>query len=298
MKRVLIISILMSFGVLSHSQIDTISKNIYQNDGNLGIGISNPETKLRIEGNVSDGDNRAFIRLRNTNTGNRSTVSLTVESNDKSSGAAFGFTSDSYTGISDFNRMGVISTNGKGFSIYSSSNYGSLRFYTNVDQNGIIERMRINAEGNIGIGTKDPHAKLQIADGDIYISNIQKGIIMKSPDGQCWRGVIDNFGRLNFSRINCPDGEIIINPDPLKPPLTVSVFPNPSGDIITLKIEPEVTELLNYSIYSINGQLQGQGEISKSVQTINISLLSSGTFLLKLSDKKGNLIASEMIVKK
>jgi len=37
--------------------------------------------------------------------------------------------------------------------------------------------------GNIGIGTTNPISKLQISDRDIYISDINKGIIMKSPDG-------------------------------------------------------------------------------------------------------------------
>jgi hypothetical protein len=204
MKKILLIMVALSTCSIGFSQIDTISKNIYQNDGNLGIGVSNPETKLRIEGSVSEGDNRASIRLRNTDTGNKASVSLALESNDKSYGTAFAFTSDSYLAIPDFNKMGVISTNGKGFSIYSTSNYGSLRFYTNVDQNGIIERMRINEEGNIGIETKEPGAKLQIADGDIYVSHINRGIIMKSPDGNCWRGSLDNNGRLTFNKISCP----------------------------------------------------------------------------------------------
>lgn len=68
--------------------------------------------------------------------------------------------------------------------------------------------MRIDSEGYIGIGTKEPNAKLQITDGDIYISDIEKGIIMKSPDGQCWRGVLYNSGNLNFMQVTCPE-EII-----------------------------------------------------------------------------------------
>ena len=170
MKKVYFIVMLLSIFVLGNAQVDTISTNIYQKNGNLGIGITQPETKLRIEGDVSDGNNRSFIRLRNTNTGNKSSVSIAVESNDKQNGAAFGYTSNSFTAISDFNNMGVISCNGNGFSIYSTTDYGSLRFYTNKDQNGIIERMRINAEGNIGIGIRDPKTILDI-NGGIRISN-------------------------------------------------------------------------------------------------------------------------------
>ena len=35
--------------------------------------------------------------------------------------------------------------------------------------------------------------------GDVYIEDIDKGIIMKSPDGRCWRGQLDNNGTLNFT---------------------------------------------------------------------------------------------------
>jgi hypothetical protein len=279
------------------SQIDTISKNIYQNNGNLGIGTSQPETKLRIEGNVSTGDDRAFIRLRNTNTGNRATVSLTLESNDKNYGTALGFTSDSYSGIPDFNKMGVISTNGKGFSIYSSSDYGSLRFYTNVDQNGIIERMRIDAEGNIGIGTKGPAAKLEVANGDIYISDIKKGIIMKSPDGNCWRGKVDNFGKLVFNKIVCPDEEITGGTDPSVSQVKLIVFPNPSEDNITIKITQDNIERPEYLIFNLDGQLKDNGIIMSDLQKIDISSFATGIYLLTVYDNNGDLIASEKIIK-
>lgn len=297
MKETLLTMLLLSFCLIGFSQIDTISKNIYQKDGNLGIGVSDPETKLRIEGNVSEGDNRAFIRLRNTNTGNKATVSLTLESNDKSYGTAFGFTSDSYLAIPDFNKMGVISTNGKGFSIYSSSDYGSIRFYTNVDQNGIIERMRINAEGNTGIGTKQPAAKLQVADGDIYISDINKGIIMKSPDGSCWRGILDNNGRLDFYKISCPVEEIAVDPDPSEPSTKLIVFPNPSDNSITIRIPLKKIEISKYVIFNLNGQLIDNGRIMTDIQTIDISSLTTGIYLLTIYDDKGNLLASEKIVK-
>jgi len=297
MKKILFTMFSLFVCSIGFSQIDTISKNIYQKDGNLGIGISDPETKLRIEGNVSEGDNRAFIRLRNINTGNKATVSLTLESNDKSYGTAFGFTSDSYLGIPDFNKMGVISTNGKGFSIYSSSNYGSIRFYTNVDQNGIIERMRINAEGNIGIGTKEPAAKLQIADGDIYISDIRKGIIMKSPDGNCWRGNVDNNGRLNFIKISCPEEEIGTDPDPLIPSNRLIVYPNPSENRITVRIPLNQIDTPKYVIFNLNGQLMDNGRIMANTQMIDISSLAAGIYLLTIFDNNGNLLASEKIVK-
>jgi len=65
-------------------------------------------------------------------------------------------------------------------------------------------RFMIDTIGNIGIATLAPKAKLQVSEGDIYIEDIGKGVIMKSPNGQCWRYVPDNSGQLVGTTIVCP----------------------------------------------------------------------------------------------
>ena len=96
-------------------------------------------------------------------------------------------------------------TNGRAFAISCSSPEGSIRLFTNTDGGGIIERMRISSSGYVGFGTKNPKSKVEIADGDIYISSINNGVIMTSPDGKCWRGTINNSGVLEFSAVECPN---------------------------------------------------------------------------------------------
>jgi len=174
--------------------------SLYYNEGNIGIGTDNPVARLNILGSVEEGDERAFIRLKNMATGDRATVSIALQSfEDK--GAAFGYTSKNYS-LNDLSDFGVFTTNGRGFALVAYT--GQIRFYTNKKpDNSYDERMRINEEGNVGIGTSDPNAKLEVK-GDVYINDITSGIIMISPNGQCWRGTLNNSGTLEFAPVPCP----------------------------------------------------------------------------------------------
>jgi hypothetical protein len=58
--------------------------------------------------------------------------------------------------------------------------------------------------GYVGIGTSAPQTPLQVSSGDIYIENIGNGLIMKSPNGNCWRMTVDNSGNPVFTSITCP----------------------------------------------------------------------------------------------
>lgn len=61
----------------------------------------------------------------------------------------------------------------------------------------------------IGIETQYPKAKLHIPLGDIYLEGIlgsgtDGGIIMKSPNGTCWKLGVSDAGAAIFTSINCP----------------------------------------------------------------------------------------------
>jgi len=59
----------------------------------------------------------------------------------------------------------------------------------------------------VGIGSTVPvvtaKSRLHIFNGDVNIEQIGSGIIMKSPNGQCWRVTIDNTGNLVRTAITC-----------------------------------------------------------------------------------------------
>ncbi len=84
-----------------------------------------------------------------------------------------------------------------------------LWYFSNFDFKigvGGVERMRFKNDGKIGIGTSTPGSHLQVKGGDIYLEDIGTGVIMKSPDGNCWRMTVDNSGSPVFTTITCPIG--------------------------------------------------------------------------------------------
>lgn len=153
--------------------------------------------------------------------------------------------------------------------------------------------------GNVGIGSVNPSTKLQISEGDVYISDIDKGIIMKSPDGQCWRGTMDNTGKLVFTQIDCPDEELTkVNMQNSQSIQKLNIFPNPTGGFVTIKVDNMNSKRLTYSLYTSNGALIEKGNFNTSIYSIDISKLAQGNYLLTIHDKKGNFIASEQVIRK
>lgn len=49
-----------------------------------------------------------------------------------------------------------------------------------------------------------PLSKLHVEDGDVFISNVHRGVIMKSPDGKCFRYQPNEVGTLQGTEIICP----------------------------------------------------------------------------------------------
>jgi hypothetical protein len=141
----------------------------------------------------------------------------------------FGFDAIWDFGIDDNMSLYIMGGNNdytKKFSVTTSGNVGINQPFPQyrLDVNGTINATEIRLNGNVlpaslwsttsgntslltgnaGIGTTDPHAKLEVKSGDVYINNIGSGVIMKSPNGGCWRMTVDNSGAPVFSSITCP----------------------------------------------------------------------------------------------
>jgi len=104
----------------------------YFNGGNVGIGASNPVAKTHIE-------NGHLLISQSSNT---------TQENILLQSSGYRLNSNLHGNVS-------IRSN-----YTNSTNSGSLNFYTAVTGTGTTERMRIQPNGNVGIGTSNPGVKL------------------------------------------------------------------------------------------------------------------------------------------
>ena len=176
----------------------------YYNSGFVGIGTSSPSNFLNIQSNQPNFSNplRDFLVLNNTATGSGTIVNMVLQTG--SGGKTFLSHQDSGYGIAGYEDSGQLMTTGTSLILRNFSSNGIIKFETGLNGGASLTRMLINSSGNIGIGTTAPNAKLQVSDGDVYIDNATKGVIMKSPNGSCFRMTVSNTGTPVFTAITCP----------------------------------------------------------------------------------------------
>lgn len=171
--------------------------------GNVGIGTEDPQQKLTIQGENNVGSETDYLLLNNTSLGNRSGVVMALSAGNNTSLTTISHHSETYDFDGDkFTDFGQINSSGAGLILRASGNSGVIKFVNGSASN---ERMRLSPDGNLGIGTANPASRLQIAGGDVFIENINNGVIMKSPNGNCWRLTINNDGTTKTTAIACPN---------------------------------------------------------------------------------------------
>lgn len=82
------------------------------------------------------------------------------------------------------------------FGLYNNQT-SSWTYNTDASNNNL-------AIGSSSLNANLPKSKLHVFNGDINIEQIGSGIILKSPNGSCWRITIDNTGNLVRTAITCP----------------------------------------------------------------------------------------------
>ena len=73
-----------------------------------------------------------------------------------------------------------------------------------VSQSNAIVLGTSDVNLKVGISTTTPKAKLEVALGDVYVSSAATGMILKAPNGTCWRVTVGNAGTLTSTSVVCP----------------------------------------------------------------------------------------------
>ncbi len=126
--------------------------------GNVGIGTTNPGYKLEVVGSTKIG-----VPINN---------GLLIQEND-------GTTLNAFLGPSGFG----------GFAMGTQSNDNVILFSNNS------ERMRVTSSGNVGIGTTNPGAKLEVSGSSILLNN-------GSSNADIYLGSNTNGGRIDWDNNN------------------------------------------------------------------------------------------------
>jgi len=302
MKKLFSTLILTCFFITGYSQVDTISQNMYQLNGRIGIGgvnyggYFNPSLML-FNGWLqvsSSNDHDAGMVVSHEHKygyGFARTLHMVFEgvNGDPFTEFRIRHNSDEYTVTS----WAIGAENLNDDKLIISNDVNTLTGASPSIGNKVVA---IRTTGEFGIGTTDPSSRLEIANGDIYISDVDRGLIMRSPDGQCWRGTLDNEGGLRFTPIDCPD--LITTVQPLKTSDEILIYPNPTDGKITIGVKNNNLKDLSIDIFDLEGKMLNSSKIESNFETLDISQYNSGTYILTVNDKNGAVLSSNKIIKK
>jgi hypothetical protein len=144
-----------AFGTTTNHEVRFLTNNTEKMqltaDGNVGIGVT-PTEKLDISQSVN---NSVIAKVTNTNSGDLASARVEVHNDDSSFGQL-----TTYSSGFDFNVLGSNAANWT-FLGASGSNSNGLKIGTLTADPVVfgtsdLERMRIDASGNVGIGTSSP----------------------------------------------------------------------------------------------------------------------------------------------
>jgi hypothetical protein len=96
-------------------------------------------------------------------------------------------------------RIGPVQGTAARFTVNADAGEDALRVRT-----AGITRLMVMSTGNVGVGTSLPGARLQVAGGDAYVSTVGNGVILRSPNGNCFRMTVSNAGTLGSAAVACP----------------------------------------------------------------------------------------------
>ncbi|NCA85792.1 MAG: T9SS type A sorting domain-containing protein, partial [Clostridia bacterium] len=120
-------------------------------------------------------------------------------------------------------------------------------------------------------------------------------IIMKSPDGNCWRGTVNNQGQMQFIQVDCDNLALSSPGNENEPNRHIRIYPNPTGNQVTVEIAPEYAGVL-LSIKSSSGSELETAQLRDVRTIIDLSRYPAGLYFFNIT-QNASLIEVKKIVK-
>jgi len=79
--------------------------------------------------------------------------------------------------------------------------------------------------------------------------------------------------------------------------ITLTAFPNPTADNLTLQINDYNNEKLSYQLYDMQGKLLSNGQIVAGQTQINMNSLPTATYFINVVNQKNKKVQSFKIIK-
>jgi len=132
--------------------------------------------------------------------------------------------------------------------------------------------------------------------GNIYIEDIDKGIIMKSPDGRCWLGKLDNNGILNFTVMETCPGQpsAIYETGETNTGGGLHVYPNPANDYLTVEFHNPDHKLFSVTLIDEQGVELRFSKTTAEKTQIFTGDLKKGLYIVTVSGNSRKLTAKVM----
>jgi hypothetical protein len=137
--------------------------------GSIGIGTSSPSQLVEA---YKSANSDIVFKITNPNTGSIATAQYYASNGTTQSQFFHTGTNFSGAGVLNYAGLGGIYNSATGISLAATNASGVILFGTGTSA---TERMRIAADGNVGIGTTSPSEKLHIVSSGLTITKVKGG---------------------------------------------------------------------------------------------------------------------------
>ncbi|WP_421876447.1 hypothetical protein [Marinoscillum sp.] len=245
--------------VIIGSNISGYEPNImtWRGDGNVGIGTSNPNARMHLFKEAADSQTLLVLEK------NESDINVNSEINFD-----FVFTDDNTNGTPQARISSIANTDASNGGGMEAEGTADLKFWTansvSSTTNSLVERMRINSVGNVGIGTTSPDAKLTVK-GNIHAEEVKVDLNVPGPDYV----FEEDYDLLSLDEIK---EYITVNKHLPEVPSAKEMETNGInlGEMNMLLLR-KVEELTLYMI-DMNKQMKSQNERVEQLETLNSEL--------------------------